>query len=118
MLAGCPSILAGRPSILAAPQPIPLLSATDTPLGSGYRSGAFRLLEAFAPDAVLARAEAQGYLAHEFRDTTLLLAEAASTGRCATLAIRPARRPKQAGPGFLDDERHRLLDRSKRARMW
>jgi S-adenosylmethionine:tRNA ribosyltransferase-isomerase len=41
----------------------------------------FRLLEAFAPAVVLARAHAhaedEGYLAHEFGDSTLILAEAA-----------------------------------------
>lgn len=41
----------------------------------------FRLLEAFAPPEILARAhahaEARGYLAHEFGDSTLILPEAA-----------------------------------------
>ncbi len=41
----------------------------------------FRLLEAFAPHEVLARAHAHaegaGYLAHEFGDSTLILPEAA-----------------------------------------
>jgi S-adenosylmethionine:tRNA ribosyltransferase-isomerase len=41
----------------------------------------FRLLEAFAPSAMLAKAhahaEAQGYLGHEFGDSTLVLADAA-----------------------------------------
>jgi S-adenosylmethionine:tRNA ribosyltransferase-isomerase len=70
--------------------------ATDLVLRAGFRprvvdgllsgmhepeASHFRLLEAFAPAEVLARAhahaEAQGYLAHEFGDSTLILPEAA-----------------------------------------
>ncbi len=69
---------------------------TDLVIGAGFRrqvvdgilsgmhepeASHFRLLEAFAPLAVLARAhahaEALGYLAHEFGDSSLILAEAA-----------------------------------------
>jgi S-adenosylmethionine:tRNA ribosyltransferase-isomerase len=69
---------------------------TDLVIGAGFRlrvvdgilsgmhepeASHFRLLEAFAPRAVLARAhahaEAMGYLGHEFGDSTLILADAA-----------------------------------------
>jgi S-adenosylmethionine:tRNA ribosyltransferase-isomerase len=69
---------------------------TDLVIGAGFRrqvvdgilsgmhepeASHFRLLEAFAPRAVLARAHAHaetaGYLAHEFGDSSLILPEAA-----------------------------------------